>query len=176
MFNEIGLEYTSVEIDMHNDIEGISNLSSINPNKTVPIIQDDDTGAIVYESNAILIYLAEKANMLLPTLETNRIEVLNWLIFESANFGTVMLELYHYLLKSQSELPDVHIKRYEEKMASFCLMLEKQLNGRDYLCEQFSIADITYYPWFEITEDLANIQINNYPNIKNWIERIKSRS
>ena len=175
MLNETRLEYISVEIDMSSDIEGINNLSSLNPNKTVPVIKDDDTGVVVYESNAILIYLAEKENMLLPVSGANRINILNWLMFESANFGAVMGELYYYLLKSPSELSNHHIKRYEEKMSSYCLMLENQLTGREYLCDEFSIADITYYPWTVILEDLANIDLNNYLQLKEWIERVKTR-
>jgi len=175
MLHETEISYKSVEIDMNSDIEGINNLFSINPNKTVPIIKDDETGAVVFESNAILFYLAEKANLFLPSTEAERIEVMKWLIFEAANFGAVMGELYHYILKSSNELPSPHLQRYKDKMASFCGILNDQLSGREYICNQFSIADMSYYPWLAILEDLADIDISNYPNLNKWAETINNR-
>jgi len=175
MLNETAIPYTSVKIDMNSDIEGINKLSSINPNKTVPIIKDEETGTIVFESDAILFYLAEKASLFFPNTTAERIEVMKWLIFEAANFGAVMGELYYYLLKSSTELSVAHLQRYKDKMSTFCTMLDVQLSGRKYLCNHFSIADITYYPWFVILEDLADIDINNYPNLKKWVNTISDR-
>ena len=175
MLQETGIAYTPVEIDMHNDIEGINNLSSINPNKTVPIIKDDETNAIVFESNAILFYLAEKSNLLLPTSELERSEVMKWLVFEAANFGAMMGELYYYLLKSPNELSNSHLQRYKDKMMTYCSMLDHQLNDSDFICDEFSIADIAYFPWTVILEDLADININNYPNMKKWAETMTNR-
>ncbi|MFV2060932.1 MAG: glutathione S-transferase family protein [Gammaproteobacteria bacterium] len=175
MLHETNISYKTVEIDMNNDIERINNLSNINPNKTVPIIKDDETGAIVFESNAILFYLAEKANLFLPTTEVERVEVIKWLIFEAANFGAVMGELYYYILKSSNELSDPHLQRYKDKMSSFCAILNDQLSRREYICGQFSIADVSYYPWLFILKDLADVDINNYPNLNKWAEMINNR-
>ena len=175
MLNEADISYTSVKTDMNSDIEGIDKLSSINPNKTVPIIKDEETGVVVFESDAILFYLAEKADLFLPKTTVERSEVMKWLMFEAANFGAVMGELYYYLLKSPAELSDAHLQRYKDKMSSFCAILNAQLSGREYLCDHFSIADITYYPWFVILEDLADIDINNYPHLKKWVATINER-
>ena len=96
-------------------------------------------------------------------------------MLEAANFAAVMDELYYYLVKSSTELSESHFKRYKNKISSFCAMLDDQLSSREYLCNKFSIADITYYPWFVVLEDLTDIDLNNYTNLKKWFDTISDR-
>jgi len=147
----------------------------INPNGTVPAILDEDNGSVLFESCAILYYLAEKSGKLLPAGLKQRGEVMKWLMLEAANMGPTMGELYHYMLRAPDELADVHLQRYKDKVAQFCTILERQLADREYLCGECSIADIALFPWYGVLEDMAEVNLNAYPNLNNWAGRITKR-
>lgn len=148
---------------------------TINPNGTVPAIVDNDAQVTLFESAAILCYLAEKSGKLLPDNPQLRSEVLNWLIFEAANIGPVVAEIYYYLMTMEDELADVHMQRYKDKLTRFCEILDQRLEGRDYLCGNISIADIALFPWTAVFEDLAEVNITDYPYLSAWMERINQR-
>ena len=147
----------------------------INPNGTVPAILDEDNGVELFESAAILFYLAEKSGKFLPAEIKARGEVIKWLVFEAANIGPIMGELYHYILRSADELADVHLQRYRDKIAQYCSIIDQQLKGREFVCGEFSIADVALYSWHGVLEDMADINLSEYPILKNWAERISKR-
>ena len=148
---------------------------SINPNATVPAIVDDEAQITLFESAAILCYLAECSGLLLPVDTHEKAEVINWLVFEAANIGPVVAEIYHYMMLMEDELPDVHMRRYQNKLARYCEIIDQRLEGRKYLCGDFSIADIALFPWTAVFEDLAEVSLTDYPNLFNWAERIGQR-
>jgi len=176
MLEEIGLPYTVKHVEKRSDGAFADNFLAINPNATVPAIVDEDTGNAVFESAAILYYLAEKTKKLLPADTSTRGEVIKWLMFEVANVGPVMGELYHYMLVASEDLSVGHLQRYKDKLARYCSILDRQLTRRMYLCGQYSIADIALYPWSVILEDMAEINISDYPNLNNWAIAISNRS
>ena len=96
-------------------------------------------------------------------------------MFEVANMGPLMGELYHYMLLEPEEISEAHLQRYKNKLARYCTILNQQLDGRDYLCDEYSIADVALYPWSGILEDMAEIKISDYPNINKWATRISNR-
>ncbi len=175
MLAETGLPYAVKRVEKQGDGKFADEFISINPNGTVPAIVDRDTGNAIFESGAILYYLAEKTNKLLPADLNIRADVIKWLMFEVANMGPVMGELHHYLLKAQDEISDAHLQRYKDKLAQYCAILDRQLDGREYLCGTYSIADIALYPWSGILDDIAEIDLNDYANLKNWASTIGSR-
>jgi GSH-dependent disulfide-bond oxidoreductase len=148
---------------------------AVNPNGTVPAIIDKQAQITLFESAAILCYLAEKSGMLLPDNPQDRGEVLNWLIFEAANIGPVVAEIYYYMMLMEDELADVHMQRYQDKLVRYCEIIDRRLERRDYLCEDFSIADIALFPWTAVFEDLADVDLADYPNLSAWMERISQR-
>ena len=176
MLEEIGLPYTVKHVVKQSDGKFADDFVAINPNATVPAIVDKDTGTTLFESAAILYYLAEKTKKLLPTNLQARAEVIKWLMFEVANMGPVMGELYHYMLIDSDEIPDAVLQRYKDKLVRYCAILDRQLEGREYLCDEYSIADIALYPWSVILEDMAEINLGDYPNLKNWATAISNRS
>ena len=97
-------------------------------------------------------------------------------MFEVANMCPAMVELYHYMLIDSEEIPEAVLQRYKDKLALYCSILNQQLNGREYLCDEYSIADIALYPWTAILEDMAEINLGDYPNLKNWATTISNRS
>lgn len=148
---------------------------AINPNGTVPAIIDNEAQVTLFESAAILCYLAEQSGILLPDNLRDRGEALNWLIFEAANVGPVVSEIYYYLMLMENELADVHMKRYQDRLARYCEIIDQRLAGRNYLCGDFSIADIALYPWTAVFEDLADVTLTDYPNLSGWEKRISQR-
>ncbi len=176
MLEEIGLPYTIKRVEKQSNGEFAADFIAINPNATVPALVDTDTGITLFESGAILYYLAEKTQKLLPTNLKARAEVVKWLMFEVANMCPTMVELYHYMLIDSGEIPDAILQRYKDKLVRYCSILNHQLDGREYLCGEYSIADIALYPWSVILEDMAELNLDDYPNLKNWATTISARS
>jgi len=175
MLGETGLPYNIRHLKKQSNGKLPDDYSSINPNATVPAIIDRETGSVIFESAAILHYLAEKTRILLPAGLKERGEVMKWLMFEAANMGPVAGELYHYMLMDADEIQDAHVQRYKDKLARYCAILDRQLDGRSYLCGEYSIADIALYPWSAIFEDMAEIDLEDFHNLKNWIDTVSSR-
>jgi len=175
MLNEAGLPYGVRKFERQSDGHLPEDFLAINPNGTVPAILDEDNGAVLFESGAILHYLAEKSGKHLPADLKTRGEAVKWLMFEAANMGATMGELYHYMLRAADEIAEVHLQRYKDKVAQFCAILEGQLQGREFLCGEYSIADMALYPWTAVLEDMADVSLNEYPNLKDWANRISRR-
>lgn len=175
MLDELALPYTIRYVDKQSDGTLSPEFLAINPNATVPAIVDTDTGVTLFESGAILIYLAEKTGKLLPAKLAERAEVVKWLMFEVANMCPMMIELYHYMLSDTGDITPGIFQRYKDKLTRYCGILDRQLEGRDYLCSEYSIADIALYPWTAILEDMAEININDYPHLRRWVSTMERR-
>lgn len=176
MLEEIGLPYTIQRVDKQSDGKFSDDFIAINPNATVPAIVDTDNGTTLFESGAILYYLAEKTKKLLPTNLEARAEVVKWLMFEVANMCPTMVELYHYALIDAEEISDAILQRYKDKLVRYCTIIDRQLDGREFLCGDYSIADIALYPWSVILEDMIEINLADYPNLNNWSTVISNRT
>ncbi len=175
MLAETGLPHTVQQVERQNDGQLAEEFHRINPNATVPAIIDQQTGVTLFESGAILHYLAEKTGQYLPTSIQARAEVMKWLMFEVANVGPTMLEVYHYLLTDTAELPDAVLQRYKSRLANLGHILDRQLSEREYLCGEYSIADIALYPWLLIWEDMTDVNLATYPNLHTWVNKISER-
>ena len=175
MLNEAGLPYIVHKFEKQADGKLPDDFLAINPNGTVPAILDNENGAILFESCAILYYLAEKSGKLLPAELTARAEVMKWLMFEAANVGAAMGELYYYLLQATDELADVHLQRYKDKITKFCSIMDRQFENVEYLGGEYSIADIALYPWYDVLEDMADVTLKDYPHLKKWANTISQR-
>lgn len=147
-------------------------LLALNPNGTVPVLQDQDNGIAVFESSAILLYLAEKTGRLLPSELRPRAEVYQWLAFEAATMGAVAAESFHYLCVAPEEVPYAQA-RNKARFLRCAAILEKQLDGRDHLCGSLSIADMAIYPWINLLEDFTSAPLEDYPHLNNWLARVR---
>lgn len=150
-------------------------LLALNPNGTVPVLLDQDSGVSVFESDAILLYLAEKTGKLMPTELQHRAEVYQWLLFEAATLGAVAAELYHYLCMAPEDVPYAQA-RNKKRFQNCIAILEKQLDGRDFLCGTLSIADIAIYPWVNLLEDFTSTPLSSYPHLGRWQTRIRGQA
>jgi GST-like protein len=150
-------------------------LLALNPNGTVPVLLDQDNGITVFESAAILLYLAEKTGTLLPTEPRPRAEVYQWLLFEAATLGAVAGELYHYLCVAPEDVPYARA-RNQRRFLRCAAILEKQLDGRDFLCGTLSIVDMAIYPWVNLLEDFTSTPLSGFPHLNGWLTRIRQRA
>lgn len=169
MLKEVGHPYVEKIV---NDDEASEEFAEISPNGTTPAIVDTDTGATLFESGAILLYLAEKSGKLLPSDDKARADVFKWLMFESSNVCPTMIELHHYIVSDFGQFPNSVFERYKQRLENYTTILNKRLKDNEHLAGEYSIADIILYPWIATLEDFAEIDIADYPHLNNWAMNI----
>jgi len=149
----------------------------ISPNNKMPaMIDQEGPGGVpisLFESGAILIYLAEKCGRFLPTEPRGRYNVMQWLMFQMASVGPMFGQAHHFR-DYAPEAIDYAIDRYTNEAGRIYQVLDKQLEGRDFVCDQYSIADMAILPW-TLHYERQGHDIDSTPNVANWITRLKSR-
>jgi GST-like protein len=173
MLEEIGLPYTTHKVDITQGEQFQPEYVKINPNSKIPAIVDQDTGISVFESGAILIYLAQKTGKLLPTDVAGHTKVMEWLMFQMANVGPMFGQLSHFRKHAEEKIPYA-IKRYEDETLRLYGVMEKQLAQHDYLAGDYSIADIATYPW-AAAYNYLEVSLDDYPNVQQWLHRVRQR-
>ena len=173
MLEEVELPYNVHKIDITKNDQFTPEFVAINPNSKIPAIVDHDTGITVFESGAILIYLAEKTGKLLPTADKERFQVLSWLMLQMGSVGPMFGQLNHFKKFAPEKIPYA-IERYEKETLRLYGVLDKQLAEREYLCGDYSIADIATYPWVAIYE-FQGLTLDSHPNLKRWVETMQQR-
>jgi len=174
MLEEIGLDYTVHPIDLAKGEQKTPEFLAMNPNGRIPVIVDHDNDEfVVFESGAILIYLAEKSGQLLPTETKARSRVLQWLMWQMGGLGPMMGQANVFYRYFPEKLPAA-IHRYQHEGRRLLAVLDGQLRSRDYVCDEYSIADIAAWPWAVIHE-WSGIDITGLDNLQAWLERMAQR-
>ena len=173
MLEEAGLSYNVHKIDITKNQQFTPEYLAINPNSKIPSIIDQDTGIAVFESGAILIYLAEKTGQFLPTDKKGRFQVIEWLMFQMGGVGPMFGQLNHFK-KFAPEKITYAIERYEKETLRLYSVLDKQLASQEFICGDYSIADIATYPWVAVYE-FQGLTLDNHPNLKRWVEKVQQR-
>ncbi|MBD2456021.1 glutathione S-transferase N-terminal domain-containing protein [Nostoc sp. FACHB-87] len=150
----------------------------ISPNNRIPAIIDHepaDGGAPVsiFESGAILLYLAEKTGKLIPADFRKRVEVLQWLFWQMAGLGPMAGQNHHFSSYAPEKI-EYAINRYVNETGRLYAVLNKQLADREFIAGEYSIADIAAYPWI-VPYERQSQKLEDFPNIKRWFETIKAR-
>ena len=150
----------------------------ISPNNKIPAIVDHepiegDGPIALFESGAILLYLAEKTGQFIPHDIKGRAEVLQWLFWQMGGLGPFAGQNLHFVHYAQETLPYA-IKRYVDETARLFKVMDKQLAKREYLAGEYSVADMASYPWVTLYKRLKQ-DLNDFPNLKRWHEQIKYR-
>ena len=146
----------------------------INPNGRIPAIVDHDAGDFaVFESGAILVYLAEKTGRLMPQDAKGRSEVMQWLMFQMGGLGPMMGQANVFTRYFPEHLPSV-IDRYRREGRRLLEVLDRRLEGREYLAGDYSIADIASWSWAQ-SHEWPGIDISRLDNLKRWMEAIALR-
>jgi GST-like protein len=173
MLEEVELPYNVHKIDITKDEQFTPEFVAINPNSKIPAIFDRETDITIFESGAILIYLAEKTGKLLPTDTKERFQVLSWLMLQMGSVGPMFGQLNHFKKFAPEKLPYA-IERYEKETLRLYGVLNQQLAEREYLCGNYSIADIATYPWVAIYE-WQGLTLDSHPHLKRWVEMMQQR-
>ena len=173
MLEEVGLPYNVHKIDITKNDQFTPEFVAINPNSKIPAIIDQETGITVFESGAILIYLAEKTGKLLPSDQKGRFQVIEWLMLQMGSVGPMFGQLNHFKKYAPEKIPYA-IERYEKETLRLYGVLNRQLSDNEFICGEYSIADIATYPWVAIY-DLQGLTLNNHPHLKRWVEAMQNR-
>ena len=176
MLEEVELPYEVHPINIAKGDQLKPEYLAINPNNKIPTIIDSDgpdgKPLKLFESGAILMYLAEKTGKFLPQEMANRYEVLQWLMFQMGGVGP-MFGQANYFYRLEEKVPFA-IERYYKEALRLYKVLEQTLGQRDYLAGEYSIADIATYPWVA-RHDGHNVKLEEFPNVKRWFEVISQR-
>ncbi|MGK7909254.1 MAG: glutathione S-transferase N-terminal domain-containing protein [Synechococcus sp.] len=172
---EFELPYRIHKIDIGKGDQFTPEFVAINPNSKIPAIRDLDTEIAVFESGAILIYLAEKTGKLLPTEAGDRAKVIEWLMFQMASVGPMFGQLGHFRNAAPEQLPYA-INRYDKETRRLLAVLDRQLATTPYIAGDYSIADIATYPWVAAaTTPYLGQSLDEFPNAQSWTERMRAR-
>ena len=171
---ELALDYTVRPITLSKGEQKTPEFLSLNPNGRIPVIVDkDNDDFVVFESGAILIYLAEQTGRLLPTDVNGRSLVMQWLMFQMGGIGPMMGQanvFYRYL----PEKIDLAIQRYQKESRRLFEVLDGRLADNEYLAGDYSIADIANWCWAR-TYKWSGIEIDDLEHVKRWLYQIRGR-
>jgi GST-like protein len=170
---ELELDYNVHKIDITKGEQFTPEFIAINPNSKIPAIVERDTDITVFESGAILMYLAEKTGKLLPKEPKQRFQVIEWLMFQMASVGPMFGQYNHFNRFAPEKIPYA-IARYEKETLRLYEVLNQQLAGKEFIAEEYSIADIATFPWVAAYEFMG-LSLDGHPNLKQWVERMENR-
>lgn len=175
---EVGLPYKIIPINIGAGEQFQPEFLQISPNNRIPAIVDHEPatkgGPIsVFESGAILLYLAEKTGKLIPEDLRLRVEVLQWLFWQMAGLGPMAGQNHHFSNYAPEKI-DYAINRYVNETGRLYAVLDKRLADREFVAGDYSIADIAAYPWI-VPYAHQSQKLEDFPNLKRWFETIKAR-
>jgi GST-like protein len=167
---EMGLPYTVHAVDIGKDEQFKPEFLKISPNNRIPAIVDRDNGLSLMESGAILQYLADKSGKLLPKSGEKRWKVLEWLNWQMGGPGPMLGQVHHFVKYNPGKSQYAE-ERYLKEAHRLYGVLNKQLDGREYVADEYSIADIAIWPWISRYE-WQTIDMKQYPNVLRWYTTI----
>lgn len=171
---ELGLPYTLKVLDLSAGEQKRPDFLAINPNGRIPAIVDHGAGGFaVFESGAVLIYLAEKTGRLMPTDVKGRSRVLQWLMFQMGGVGPMMGQANVFFRYFPEKIPAV-IDRYQGETKRLFRVLDGHLKDHEYLAGDYSIADIANWAWVR-THRWSGVDIDDLPHLKRWRDAIRAR-
>ena len=174
MLEELGLPYEVRAINLLSGEQKEPWYLRLNPNGRIPTIVDRDAGDFaVFESGAILVYLAEKTGKLLPKDAKGRSVALQWLMFQMGGIGPMQGQA-NVFFRYAPEKIDYAINRYQEETARLYRVLDQRLADTEYLAGDYSIADVATWPWVRI-HDWAGVSVDGMPHLQRWIAAIAER-
>jgi len=178
MLEECGLPYTVQPVNLRADEQRRPEFLAVNPNGRIPAIHDRETGQSVFESGAILLYLAEKSGRFLPAEPKQRWSVMSWLMWQMGGVGPMFGQAGWFNRRA----PEVTygVERYTRETARLLGVLDRQLAGEAHVaCDDYTIADIIIYPWVRIFPRLlANAPADarqDWPHVRRWLAAVGAR-
>ncbi|NRO96106.1 glutathione S-transferase family protein [Paraburkholderia sp. NMBU_R16] len=178
MLEETGLEYRVHPVDIGAGDQFKPEFLAISPNNKIPAIVDSDgpegKPLSVFESGAILIYLAEKTGRFLPQAPAARYATLQWLMFQMGGLGPMLGQAHHFRIYAPEKI-EYAVNRYTNEAKRLYGVMDKQLGKTQYLAsDEYTIADIASFPWTRSWQN-QGIELAEFPNVKRWHEAIAAR-
>ncbi len=175
---ELGLPYRVIPINIGKGDQFDPDFLEVSPNNRIPGIVDHEPPGrklplSVFESGAIMLYLAEKTGRLIPQDIKGRTRVLQWLFWQMAGLGPMAGQNHHFGTYAPEKI-EYAIKRYVNETARLYAVLNKQLGRKEYVAGEYSIADIACYPWI-VPHERQRQNLDDFPNLKRWFLAIKAR-
>jgi len=171
---ELGLEYEVHRIELARKQQKEDWYLALNPNGRIPTIVDRDEGNfVVFESGAILVYLAEKTGRLMPADPKGRSRVMQWLMFQMGGVGPMQGQANVFYRYAPEKIPYA-IGRYQRETRRLYEVLERRLREAEFLAGDYSIADIANWSWVK-SHDWAGVSIEGLPNLQRWLTAIAER-
>jgi GST-like protein len=176
MLEEVGLAYEVHPVNLGASDQFKPEYLAINPNNKIPAIVDSAGPGgrpfTLFESGAILMYLAEKSGKLWPAELRQRYTVIQWLMFQMGGVGP-MFGQANYFYRLEEKVPYA-IERFKKEALRLYKVLNQELGKREYLAGEYSIADIATYPWVW-RHDIHQVKLEDFPNVKRWYDAISAR-
>jgi GST-like protein len=176
MLEECGLPYRMIPVNIGRGEQFKPEFLAISPNNRMPAIVDHDVTGLavpVFESGSILLHLAERTGRFMPTGRLGRKETLEWLFWQVGNLGPMAGQLSHFVNYAQGEHAYSRT-RYANEYNRCLGVLERRLEGRNFILDEYSIADMASWPWVLIAKPLGQ-SLDEFPNVARWRNAIKSR-
>lgn len=175
---EAALPYKIIPINIGEGKQFSPEFLRISPNNKIPAIVDHKPASngkplSIFESGAILLYLAEKTNRFISQNIYHRNEVIAWLFWQAAGLGPMAGQNHHFSQYATEVVPYA-INRYLKETSRLYAVLDKQLTDREFIASEYSIADMACYPWILLYE-MQGQDLNNFPNLKRWLAAMQSR-
>ncbi|MBF0269149.1 MAG: glutathione S-transferase N-terminal domain-containing protein [Alphaproteobacteria bacterium] len=174
---EMGLAYRLHKVDITKGEQFTPGFLALNPNNKIPVIQDQDgpdgQPITVFESGAILIYLAEKTGQFLPQDRRGRTLTLQWLMFQMGGLGPMLGQTHHFLHFAPEKVP-YGIERYKGETKRLYGVLNRRLGEAAFMAGDYSIADMAAYPWIAV-HPRQEIDIGDFPNVARWLAELSAR-
>ena len=178
MLEEVGLEYKAIPIDIGAGDQFTPEFLAISPNNKIPAIVDSDGPGgkplALFESGAILFYLAEKTGKFLPLDPVGRYTTMQWLMFQMGGIGPMLGQAHHFRIYAPEKI-EYAVNRYSNEARRLYGVMDKQLGVTRYLAgNEYSIADIATFPWTRSWKN-QGIELDEFPNVKRWFDEISAR-
>ena len=173
MLEECGIDYEVRRVDIGAGGQFAPEFIAISPNNRMPAIVDQETGIAVFESGAILMYLAEKSGRFLPQDTASRYDVLQWLFWQAANLGPTAGQLSHYVNYAKEPVPYAH-ERHRNEYDRLLAVMDVRLRDREFLGGDYSIADMACFPWLVPYRRLG-FDLDRFTNLRRWFDTLKQR-
>ena len=171
MLEELKLKYKVHKVDLGRQTQKEEWFLKLNPNGRIPVLKDNENDKVIFESGAILYYLAIKYNKFF--FEEKRTEIMQWLMFQMSGIGPMQGQANVFFRYMDEKIP-VAISRYQNECRRLYEVLDKQLQDNKWICGEYSIADIATWPWIKIYF-WAGIDISNLDNLSRWMDQMESR-
>ena len=171
MLEELKLKYNIHTIDLGAQTQKEEWFLKLNPNGRIPVLKDNENNKVIFESGAILYYLAIKYNKFF--FEEKRTEIMQWLMFQMSGIGPMQGQA-NVFFRYMDEKISVAISRYQNECRRLYEVLDKQLQDNKWICGAYSIADIATWPWIRIYF-WAGIDISNLDNLSRWMDQMERR-